>query len=399
MTSQQVASFDDLSLGELRRRRSQKWAAFPSDVLPAFVAEMDFAVAPEIKAELLSAVERDDCGYAWPVDLAEAFAEFTFARYGCSVEPPRVIVVPDVMSGIADVLRALTTPRDRVVINPPIYGPFFNTIRDVGRRAIAVPLVRTRDGKWDIDLDGVRDAFASGARAYLLCNPHNPVGRVFSRDQLLAVAELAVRYDALVIADEIHAPLTLPGATHIPFVSVSEATGARAVTVTSASKGWNLSGLKCAVMVAGSHATREQLSALPCDLRDHIGHLGAIATIAAFRRGRSWLDALIAHLDRNRFLLGELLASSVPGVRYAAPEAGYLAWLDCSALGIGPDPAATFLARGRVALSHGPTFGREGAYFARLNMGTSRALLGEIVARMARSLARGESTVAVAAAP
>jgi cysteine-S-conjugate beta-lyase len=377
--------FDGLSLAALQARRSEKWRAFPPDVLPAFVAEMDFPLAEPLKRALHDAIDRDDCGYAHPGGLAEAFAAYADARFGWAADPAGVTMLPDVMGGVAEVLRQATAPGDGVVINPPVYPPFFAAVREIERRVVEAPLVRAAGG-FQLDLDGLRDAFAAGARALLLCNPHNPTGRVLARSELEAVAELAGRYDAVVVADEIHAPLTLPGATHTPWVALGGDAAERGVTVTSASKAWNVAGLKCAVVVTGSRRMRELVARIPKEVRYRTGHLGTLASVAAFREGGPWLDAVLAHLDRNRRLLADLLAARLPAVGYQPPEASYLAWLDCTGLGLGDDPAAAFLERGRVALSHGPDFGRPGAGYARLNLGTSAELLEEAVDRMTRAV-------------
>jgi cysteine-S-conjugate beta-lyase len=378
--------FEDLDLGRLRLRQSQRWATHPPDVLPAFVAEMDLPLAEPITLALTRAIELGDCGYAQGVGLAEAFAGFAAARMGWTVAPDRVFLVADVMAGVAEALKLLTRPGDGVVINTPVYPPFFSTLPEIGRRVVPAPLGRTPEG-WELDLDAVEAAFAGGARAYLLCSPHNPTGRVFPRSELAAIAELAARHGVAVVSDEIHAPLTLPGAVHTPYVSLGDAAAARAVTVTSASKAWNVAGLKCAVAVAGDAGVRDRLATLHQDVRDRAGHLGVLAAVAAFRDGGPWLDALLVHLERNRAFVGELIAARLPGVGYVPPEASYLAWLDCSRLGLGDDPGAVFLDRGRVALASGPSFGPEGAGFARLNFGTSRTILAEVVNRMAAALA------------
>lgn len=377
--------FNDCSLADLRRRRSEKWTTYPADVLPAFVAEMDFALAPPIKQTLLEAIGRGDTGYANPVGLAEAFADFARAWFNWTVDPGRVVLVPDVMVGAAEVLRLTTEPGSGVVINTPAYPPFFPTIAEYGRRAVDVPLLHTARG-WEVDFDALEHAFRAGARAYLLCNPHNPTGRVFSRAELERIATLAGRYDVVVVADENHAPLTLAGAVHTPFVSLGEEAVPRSVSVISAAKAWNVAGLKCALVVAGSAALRAQLATLPAEVQTRAGHLGVLAAIAAFREGRAWLQCLLVHLDRNRRLLAELLATRLPAVRYVPPEASYLAWLDCTPLRLGDDPATHFLEHGRVALSRGLDFGANGAGFVRLNMGTSRDLLMEAVARMAATV-------------
>lgn len=385
------ADFDAVSFDSLRSRTSEKWAKYPPDVLPAFVAEMDFPVAEPIRAALLSAVERDDIGYAWPDALPSTFAEFARKRFDWAVDARDVFAVPDVMCGVAESVRALTEPGAPVVINPPVYPPFFETIRAIGRTIVEVPLLHGVGGEnWKIDFAGLERAFANGAAAYLLCSPHNPVGRVWSVDELKAVAALARTYRVGIVSDEIHAPLANPGVRHTPFLAL-HGESVRACVVSSASKAWNIPGLKCAVIVTGSRALREALGArfkeIPSEILYRIGHFGVLASIAAFREGGAWLDALLDHQARNGQLLTGLLNEHVPGARYVPPQASYLAWIDCTDLGIGPDPAAHFLKYGRVALASGLDFGEQGAYFARLTMGTSGELLREAVARMSRALA------------
>jgi cystathionine beta-lyase len=382
--------FDTCTLAELRQRRSEKWATYPPDVLPAFVAEMDVMLAEPIQRRLIAAIVRGDTGYAHPGGLAEAFAVFARAWFEWAVDPARVVLVPDVMVGAAEVLRLTTPPGSGIVINTPAYPPFAPTIREYGRRVIDVPLLRSTGG-WELDLAGMERAFRTGARGYLLCNPHNPTGRVFRRAELERIAVLARRYGVVVVADENHAPLTLLGAVHTPFVSLSPEVLPPAVTVIWAAKAWNVAGLKCAVVVAGSEALRARLATLPAEVQTRAGHLGVLAAIAAFREGRPWLRELLAHLDRNRRLLAALLATHLPAVGYVPPQASYLAWLDCTALGLGDNPAAHVLAHGRVALSRGLDFGANGAGFVRLNMGTSRALLEEAVRRMAVAMETGPS--------
>lgn len=378
--------FDELSLEALHARRSAKWSVFPPDVLPAWVAEMDFPLAVPVRDALRAAIDRDDCGYANPAGLPEAYAAFAESWFGWTVDPARLSLVPDVLVGIVETLRLVTAPGDRVVINPPIYPPFYTVLAEVGRTVERVPLLRHDDGRYDLDLAGLERAFAAGARAYLLCSPHNPVGRVFPKDDLIAVAELAQRYGVIVLADEVHAPLALAGATHTPFLTVSEPLGCDAIALVSASKAWNLAGLKCALIVAGSDRMRGALRAMPPEVRWRAGHLGVLAAIAAFHDGSGWLTELLAHLDRNRGLLLELVCAHLPGVVYVPPEASYLAWLDVGALGLGDDPVKVFLDRGRVALTRGRDYGPEGAAFVRVNMGTSAAILTEVVARMRTAL-------------
>ena len=301
-----------------------------------------------------------------------------------------MLLLPDVMVGVAETLRAVTAPGDGVVINPPVYAPFFSMIAEIGRdgRRGAARAGRARLGARP---RRARAGVRRGARAYLLCNPHNPTGRVLSRAELERIAELSARHGVAVVSDEIHAPLTLAGATHVPFGALGEERARRAVTITSASKAWNLAGLKCAVLVPGSAAMTATLEQLPGSLRYHAGHLGVLTAIAAFESGEEWLDELVAYLDGNRRLGCEsCLVAHLPDIGYVPPEAGYLAWLDCRAASLGDDPAEAFLERGRVALSPGPSFGEQGRGFARLNFGTSSAILAEAVGRMAAASLESE---------
>src|SRR5882672_9778371 len=330
--------FADLDLDRLRRRRSEKWRLHPPDVLPAFIAEMDYDLAEPVLAALREAIDLSDCGYAALDGIGATFAEFAASRHGWTVDPGLVHLVPDVMAGVDALLNLATEPGDGVVINTPVYPPFFKHIGFARRRLVEVPLVQV-NGRWELDFGGLEAAFAAGARGYLLCNPHNPTGRVFSAEDLSRIAALADRYGVLVMADEIHASLTLPGARHTPFVSLGGAAAEHGVTLASASKAFNVAGLKGAVAVAGS-ATMD-------------GLLGVLASLAAWSSGADWLDALLGQLDYARAEFGRLLGERLPGARYVPPEASFLAWVDCAGLGLGPEPAEVFLDRDRVALGRG----------------------------------------------
>lgn len=377
-------SLTELSLADLRRRHSAKWAKYPEDVLPAWVAEMDFPLAPPVAAALSAAVAAGDTGYASPAELGlgEAFAGFAAARLGWEVDPAAVSPAPDVVGAIVSLLATIAAPGDRVVINTPVYHPFFALIEELGLELTEAPL---RGG--ELDPEAIERCFAEGAVALILCSPHNPSGGVPSRAQLEAVAEAAARHGAWVLADEIHAPLTLPGAEHVPFLAVSEAAAERGVALCSASKAFNVAGLGCAQIVTASATAAALVGRLPFGAT-HCGQLGALAAVAAYRDGGPWLDDVIAVLDHNRRLLAELLAERLPEVGYEPPAAGYLAWLDLRRLGLGNDPAEPILVRGKLALSPGPSFGPQGAGFARLNFGTSPALLAEAVTRLARGAGR-----------
>ncbi len=347
------AILGDCSLESLRKRTSHKWRTYAADVLPAFVAEMDFDPAEQIKDAIRAALAAGDLGYPHKGELGEAFAEFAADRLGgWSPDPDLIFAIPDVMTGIAEVIQAITGPGGGVVINPPVYAPFFFRLELADRRIVQAPLAASGGG-YDLDLDVLDRALGEpGVGAYLLCNPHNPLGRVWSRDQLTAIADLCDRRGVPVLVDEIHAPLVLPGAQHVPFHTLDHPAARRAVVFTSASKGWNIPGLKCGIAVAG-----EQQAAAILDQRwDALlaSHLGVHASIAALRSARPWLDAVVAQIEANTRLLAMLLAEHLPGARYRPPQASFLAWIDCREMELGDDPAAEFLARGKVALSSRP---------------------------------------------
>lgn len=379
-----VSPLEALPLETLRQRSSTKWRSYADDVIPMFVAETDFALAEPITAALQRAVAIGDTGYTPPdLGLRDAFAAYAQRRWNWTVEPNRVRSTGDVMMGVVELLRATIRPGDRVVIAPPVYPPFSMCIPEAGGVVEEVPLrAPVGDEGWSLDLAGIDAALAAGARAVLLCNPHNPTGTVHSREVLAGLAEIARRHDAVVISDEIHAPLVHDG-PFTPFLTASEAAREIGYAVTSASKAYNLAGLKCALMVTASDRTSAIVRSLWPEVEWRTGLFGAIAAVAAFSdESDGWLDGLNAALDRNRRLLADLLAEHLPQARYRIPEAGYLAWIDVSAYGWGDDPARRILADAKVALHHGPLFGPQGVGHVRLNFGCSAEILTEAVGRI-----------------
>ncbi|MGW5461739.1 aminotransferase class I/II-fold pyridoxal phosphate-dependent enzyme [Streptomyces sp. NPDC003996] len=339
---------------------------------------------PVVRA-VTDALALGDTGYPVGTAYAEALAAFAAQRWnwdGIAVE--RTAIVPDVMLGVVEMIRLVTGPGDPVVVNPPVYPPFFQFVAHMDRRVVEAPL----GAGLRIDPAALEEAFrqataATGRAAFLLCSPHNPTGTVHTADELAAVAALAERYGVRVVADEIHAPLVAPGVPFVPYLSVPGAE--RGLSLMSASKGWNLAGLKAALALAGPKAAID-LDRLPEEVGHGPSHVGVIAHTAALREATGWLDALLAGLETNRSLLADLLAEHLPAIRLHPAEATYLAWLDCRALGLGDDPAQVFLDRGRVALSSGLPFGSGGAGHVRLNLATSPDILTEGVRRMAAAL-------------
>ncbi|MGW2176148.1 MalY/PatB family protein [Streptomyces sp. NPDC001705] len=374
-----------LTLDRLRRRTSMKWRTYPADVLPLWVAEMDVPLAPAVVRAVTEAMELGDTGYPAGTAYAEALADFAGKRWGWDgLAVERTAIVPDVMLGVVEMLKLVTGPGDPVIVNPPVYPPFFQFVGHMDRRIVEAPL----GAGLRIDLGALEEAFrravAGGGRAaYLLCSPHNPTGTVHTADELAAVAALAERHGVRVVADEIHAPVVTGDARFVPYLSVPGA--GRGLALMSASKGWNLAGLKAALALAGPGAA-DDLARMPEEVGHGPSHVGVLAHTAALRDGTDWLDAVLAGLDENRRLLTGLLAEQLPGVVHRAGEATYLAWLDCRALGLGDDPARVFLDRGRVALSSGIPFGTGGAGHLRLNLATSPEVITEAVRRMRAAL-------------
>ncbi|UFS59264.1 MalY/PatB family protein [Subtercola endophyticus] len=382
-------------LAQLRQRTSVKWRAYPHDVLPLFVAEMDYSLAEPVKRAMIRVIENSDVGYIGEVTaLAEPFAAFAAERWGWMIEPSNIRTTTDVSVAAVEALRQAIGIGDGVIIMPPVYPPFFEYVTEAGGRVVEVPLLESGPVDaddhassadfWSIDLAGVEAALQAGARAVLLCNPHNPLGLLHSAADLEALASLAFRFDAVVVCDEIHGPLAYESRDFTPFLSVSEAARAVGITLTSASKGWNLAGAKCAMQIAQSDRTLAMLDALPDEVHMRTSQLGLHGSIAAFAEAVPWLDQAIEAIRQSAELLRELLAAQLPGVVFRRPQASYLAWLDFRALGWGDDPSVVALESAKVALMAGPEFGRQGAGFVRLNLACSPEVLTEAVGRLAR---------------
>jgi cystathionine beta-lyase len=375
---------DNLQLDELRKRTSAKWQYFPEDVLPLWVAEMDAYTAEPIVQAVHEALLLGDTGYPWSPRLQNAVASFAADRWGWTFDPATAITLTDVMTGVLESVQQLTKPGDPIILTPPIYPPF-KMVTDMLERPM-IPARLTPEGR--LDLDALDAAFATAAESggtpiMLLSNPHNPGGTVHTREELESVASLARKHGVRVVSDEIHAPLIMPTSTFTPYLSV---TGTEPdVSVISASKGWNLAGFKAAVAIPGADAV-DAMKDVNHRMGTHPGHIAVIAHSTAFEQARDWLDGVIAGIDANRFLLADLLAQHLPGAKYTPPEATYLAWIDCTALGLGDDPAKVFLELGRVGLSGGLPFGDGGAGHVRFNLATSPAIVTEAVERMANAV-------------
>lgn len=372
---------DREDLSSLQERTSAKWCFYPPEVLPAWVAEMDFTLAEPIAQALHAAVDRSDTGYRWADEVPGALSVFARQEWDWTLDAANVIVLADVMSSIAQALEHLTDAGAQVVINPPVYPPFFSTVGKVSRRQVReVPLVAS-DGGYRLDLVGLEEAFSDPqVQAHVLCSPHNPTGTVHSEPELLAVAKLAGAHGVVVIADEIHAPMTLSGARHHPFLAVAhDVPGLRAVSCVSASKTWNIPGLKCAQLVTSDSVIEQLREAIPIEATYGVGHFGVLGTLAAYRDGGAWRTEMLGVLDRRRRQLVDGL-SRFEGVHMTWPEASYLAWVHLPMLG--EDPAAMLLEEAKLAVNSGLPFGSPGVGHARINYATSAMILDEIIDRL-----------------
>ena len=380
---------DAITVEQLRAAGSTKWTTHP-DTIGAWIAEMDFGIAEPITSALHEVVDQARFGYNPPslvADLGRAYAEFSARRYGVAPDPEMVRPLPDVLAGMAAIIDHYTPAGSPVIVPTPAYMPFLLLPDWWGdREVIQVPMARDGD-RWVYDLDAIGAAFDAGAHMLTLCNPHNPIGRVLTREEMLAIADLVEAKGGLVFSDEIHAPLVYPGSQHVPYASLDERTAAHTITATSASKSFNLAGLKCAQIVFSNPEHRATWAKAGRWVEQGVSLPGIVANITAYREGDPWLLQTLAYLDRNRKALTGLVADKLPGVRYSEPEGTYLALLDFRETGLGDNPAAVFQEEVKVVLTPGPACGEAARGFARLNFGTPLPVLEEIIDRIGRVLA------------
>jgi cystathionine beta-lyase len=373
---------------ERRGTDSNKWHKFGPDVLPLWVADMDFRSPEPVVQALRERVEHGVFGYLREsmTELVDVFVERCRKRYGWTVAPESLVLMPGVIPGLNVACRSLLQPGDGIIIQTPSYPPILRVPGNIGLTPELVDLARRPDGRDEPDLDAFERATAR-ARGFILCNPHNPVGRMFTAAELGALAERCLRRSLWIVADEVHCDVALDGRRHVPMASLSPEIAARTITLMAPSKSFNLAGLKCSVAVIADAAMRERFVASRVDMVQSANVLGFTACLAAYRDGDPWLEALLQYLETNRDFLAAFVRDHLPGVTMVPPEGTYLAWLDCRQASIpGGDPFTFFLERARVALNDGKTFGRAGAGFVRLNFGTPRSILTEGLERMRKAL-------------
>lgn len=370
-----------------RCTESAKWRRYGEDVLPLWVADMDFCSPPPVIAALRERVEHGIFGYGTePEDLREVIVERLARRYGWRVSPEALVFIPGVVTGLNIACQAVAEPGGAVFVQTPVYGPFLHVAEHAGMAQEEMELTRLGDGSYAVDMDRMAAAMSARCLAFLLCNPHNPVGRVYRPDELAAMAELCLARGAIIVADEIHCDFVYDGRRHTPIATLSPEVEARTITLLAPSKTFNVAGLCCSVAIIPDPALRKAFCGARRGLVPEVNVLGMVAALAAYRDGQPWLDEVLRYLQANRDWLARAVAEALPGVTMALPEGTYLAWLDCRALALSESPGEFLLREARVALNDGAGFGRGGEGFARLNYGCCRSLLEEAVERMARVL-------------
>lgn len=382
-----VYDFD--TVHERRGTDSSKWSRFDPDVIPMPVADMDFPIAPPILEALRSRLEHPFLGYgAITEEIQAVFAARLQRRYGWAVAPAAIIPIPGVIPGFNAALRGFTSPGDAIVLQTPAYPPILKANEHHGLDRHEALLVPNEAGRYEVDWPSLEAAFDATTRAFILCNPHNPVGRVFSPDELRRMAGIALANGALIISDEIHCDLPLGGNVHTPVASLSPEIEARTITLMAPSKTFNLAGMKASIAIIPNAEIRETFEAARTGLVGAINILGAHAMLAAYRDCDAWLEELTAYLTANRDYLASFVAERLPGITMSPLEGTYLAWLDCNALELpGNDAFNWFLENARVGLGEGVNFGDRGEGFVRLNFGCPRPLLEEALERMAAAVA------------
>lgn len=383
-----MSSYDFDRLVDRRQTESSKWRKYPPDVLPLWVADMDFASPEPVVRALRERVEQGFFGYgAEQPEFFEVIVDRLLKRYGWRVAPEAILHIPGVIPGFNLACRALASPGHGLVLQTPMYPPIRRAPDNCQLLRQEAPLARQADGRYTIDFDILTATVDQRTRLFMLCNPHNPVGRVWDRQELSRLAEICLARNLAIVADEIHCDLIYEGRRHVPIASLAPEVAQRTITLMAPSKTFNLPGLKSAIVIIPDPALRERFVACQMDLVRAVNILGYTATLAAYRDGQPWLDALLRYLEANRDFVVGYVNANLPGVSVAPPEGTYLAWLDCrEAPGAKDNPYAFFLERAKVALNDGAAFGAPGRGFVRLNFGCPRALLAEALERMRQAL-------------
>jgi cystathionine beta-lyase len=369
-----------------RNSGSIKWDLFGDDVLPLWVADMDFPVMDEIITALNSRINHPFFGYqSQDPTMVEAICEWNFKRHQWKVDPNEVLLMPGVVSGFNWVASALVKENESIAFQTPVYFPFYKVSTNQHIKQVEIPLLYTDDG-YQIDFDIFEDQIEQGTRLFLLCNPHNPVGRVFNKEELYQIGRICIDHDIWICSDEIHSDLVFNGHKHIPIASLSPELADRTVTLMAPSKTFNIPGLQFSYAICRNRQMREKLEKARRGLLEQPNILAYTAAKAAYTNGEQWLQALLAYLEGNRDYLASYLSANIPEIRYILPQGTYLAWLDCEPLNLQPSPCDFFLKYAKVALNDGKAFGNDATQFVRLNFACPRTILQKALDNMAKGL-------------
>ncbi len=373
---------------ERRGTDSIKWGTYPEDVIPMWVADMDFRSAEPVIQALRQRVDHGVYGYTRPAPaLKSALQDRLLRLYRWQIREEEIMFLPGVVTGLNVAVQAFSVPGDEVLLQPPVYFHFFRDPLHHGRAVVAPPLTRNGDS-YEIDFDQFEHAITGQTRIFILCNPHNPVGRVFTRHELERLAEICLRHRLIICSDEIHCDLVYSGHRHIPIAALSPEIAARTVTLMAPSKTYNLAGLECGYAVIQNDSLRRAWQKTSYGIVPWVNIMGQIASLAALREGQDWLDQVLAYLEGNRDYLAEHIRTRLPRIRMCRMEATYLAWLDCSEAGIPENPADFFRKQARVSFSSGPDFGKGGEGFVRMNIASARGILSTALDRMTEAMHR-----------
>lgn len=387
MSTRSGIRYDLDTVIDRRRSDSSKWLRYGQDVLPFWTADMDFRSPQPVLEALHARVDHGVFGYCMePTQLRETIAERMWTLYGWLVSPDWIVFQPGVILGFTRVCRVATSPGDGVLVQPPVFGPIYEAPDSNHLVRNEAELVPGCDGSYEIDFKIFEGAITERTRVFILCNPHNPVGRVFRLEELQRMAGICLRNDILICSDEIHCDLLFSGSKHTPIASLDPEIARRTVTLISPSKAFNQPGLRCSMAIVPDPGLRSKLRRAASAYFPEVNTLGFVATLAAYRECQDWLDQVLHYLEANRDLLVDHVERYFPGIEVARPEALYLAWLDCRQAGIQASPSDFFLQQARVALADGDEFGTGGRGFVRINFACPRSVLLEALDRMKRAL-------------
>ena len=372
---------------ERRNTDSEKWGTYEADVLPLWVADMDFTSPPAVIEALHQRVALGVFGYALESQLLKDLIVARMqSRFNWRINREDILLLPGVIAGFNLVCQALVQKRESILIQPPVYGPFFTAPVNAGAHGVYDEVKLNTSGKYEVDFDSFESAIQPDTSCFMLCNPHNPIGKVYSRDELTRMAEICLQHKVIICSDEIHSDLIYQGYKHIPMASLDKEIASNTVTLIAPSKTFNIAGLGCAALICTNPELRVRIEQSRRGLLGRVNLLGMTAAVAAYKDGEEWLLEVLQLLESNRDYLTNYLAVNIPEIRMVKPQATYLAWLDCRGLDLQESPATFFLKQAKVALNEGRHFGRPGRGFVRLNFGCSRETLTEALERMKKAV-------------